>query len=330
MGKINQELTAASGFALDYDEPIPDVVERLEKEHGELGRTLRRIQKISREGSLSEAVRLLKGIRGPLLRHAVEEEARLMNVIMSEAEQDSDRSIGIMRFHRSITAFMDHTLPDLGSLPEPTARREVRVFISDLLKHHREEEELPFPLALKADSIRQSRATSSTRRQQSHPTATEHHSRSGSLKIPDSIVEEHHEIFSQLQRTASKGGGTGREVRKVLSALRPHFEREDVLAMPLLGALRPLSVGESGCDLQQVSTLAERLREEMPQMLSEHESVRLLIRQARNAAAEAKDDEALSILAALEHHAKVEEEVLYPAALLAGVVAKARLEEAVN
>lgn len=310
----------ATGFALNYDEPIPTVVDRLKREHESIDSTLRRIQELSREGSLQDTIRLLIRIKRRLLRHAVEEEARLMQVIMSEVEQESDQSIGIMRFHRNLTDFMNHTLPDLKDLPEATARREVRVFVAELLKHHSEEEELTFPLALKAESLRIKREGGAVTKRRNKQIL---HSGKGSLKIPDSMVEEHQEIFSRLAKVASQGDETGRAVGRLLSVLHPHFEIEDELAMPLLGALLPLSTGQSGIDLIKVIDLGEELQQKLPSMRSEHKKIGALIRMARKQATIAKDAKAISILKVLEHHAKIEEEVLYPAAIVAGKAAKA-------
>jgi len=138
-------------YTLNYDEPIPEVVERLKMEHKEIQTRLSDIYEASEKGDLKSAINSLKEATHMILRHEVEEEARLMRVIMWEVPARSERSISIMREHRNIANFLKYTLFKLTDLPEKVARREIRIFVIDLKKHHAEEEKVVFPLALKAD-----------------------------------------------------------------------------------------------------------------------------------------------------------------------------------
>ncbi len=146
--------------------------------------------------------------------------------------------------------------------------------------------------------------------------------------IPESIREEHEEIFMGLRRQSKGSGKTARAVRELLKVLEPHFEKEDEVAMPLLGAVARISKGETGKGLDEVIMLQERLAGELDSMLSEHRTITRYIDSAKAAAMEEKNAQALAMLGGLEHHAKIEEEVLYPAAMLAGIAAKT-LKEAV-
>ena len=94
----------------------------------------------------------LKVIKPLILRHAVEEEARLMRPIMWEYKNKAEDSIIVLRYHRELVDFFDHKLPNLATLPEHVARREVRIFVKELRKHHQDEERTVFPLALRANS----------------------------------------------------------------------------------------------------------------------------------------------------------------------------------
>lgn len=141
------------------------------------------------------------------------------------------------------------------------------------------------------------------------------------LKSPESLAEEHHELFHKLGKLAAEKGETRREVKELLTVLEPHFEKEEEAAMPLLGALRPLSEGKVVRDPSEVSSLHRKFTSEYPEMLEEHNQVRRLIDNVRNAAKKAQDENALTMMDELEHHAAVEEEVLYPAAMLVGTMA---------
>ncbi len=139
-------------MTLDYNEPLPKVVERLKSEHRELVPKLRRIEQLAESGDMKVVITELKVIKPLILRHAVEEEARLMRPIMWEYKDKADDSIIVLRYHRELVDFLEHKLPNLTSLPEHVARREVGIFVKELRKHHQEEEKTLFPLALKANS----------------------------------------------------------------------------------------------------------------------------------------------------------------------------------
>ncbi|MGP8125869.1 MAG: hemerythrin domain-containing protein [Nitrososphaerales archaeon] len=138
---------------MDYNEPLPKVLERLKKEHRELAEKLLRIEQLAKGGDLKVAITELTVIKPLVLRHAVEEEARLMRPIMWEFAERSEESIIILRYHREIVDFLEHRLPGLATQPEKVARREIGIFVKALRKHHREEEETLFPLASKANSL---------------------------------------------------------------------------------------------------------------------------------------------------------------------------------
>jgi hypothetical protein len=139
-------------MSLNYNEPLPKVVERLKDEHRELVPKLRRIEQLAESGDMKVVVTELKIIKPLILRHAVEEEARLMRPIMWEFKDKAEDSIIVLRYHRELVDFLEHKLDSLATLPEQVARREVGIFVKELRKHHQEEEKTLFPLALKANS----------------------------------------------------------------------------------------------------------------------------------------------------------------------------------
>ena len=140
-------------MTLDYNEPLPKVVERLKSEHRELVPKLLRIEKLAESGDMKVVTTELKVIKPLVLRHAVEEEARLMRPIMWEYKNKAEDSIIVLRYHKELVDFLEHKLPNFASLPENVARREVGIFVKELRKHHQEEEKTLFPLALKANAM---------------------------------------------------------------------------------------------------------------------------------------------------------------------------------
>jgi hemerythrin len=145
------------------------------------------------------------------------------------------------------------------------------------------------------------------------------------LKTPDSMTEEHHELFRKLRELAAGDDQVAGEVRELLKVLEPHFEKEEKLAMPLLGVLKPLSKGEAIKDRSKFTSLHERFLSEYPRMLEEHKRIKRLIEKVRTITKKTNEQRALEVMDELEHHAALEEEVLYPVAVLVLAIANANL-----
>ena len=71
--------------------------------------------------------------------------------------------------------------------------------------------------------------------------------------------------------------------------------------------------------------MTSALRLEMPRMLEEHVRIRAAVAQLRAAAEAAGAEAEVELADELALHARTEEEVLYPAALLVGDLLRARL-----
>ncbi len=142
------------------------------------------------------------------------------------------------------------------------------------------------------------------------------------LTTPKSLEEEHEEIMQSLRRSANLPDRTGKAVKDLLKTLEPHFEKEERVAMPVLGALTQLVSGDKFANLREIAESQGALLQEYENMFQEHAILKRLIEQAEAEAKEEKHDQVADMLGALAHHARVEEEVLYPAALLAGTLAK--------
>ena len=150
------------------------------------------------------------------------------------------------------------------------------------------------------------------------------------MQAPSSLTEEHRELFRELRELASEGGEPGKAVKELLAVLEPHFEKEEEAVMPLLGALRPLSGGKVIRNPSEVKSLHKRFSSDYPKMLKEHAQVKKLIERARTAAAKKGKGRVATVMDELEHHAKVEEEVLYPAAMLVGAFARGKAKAKIS
>lgn len=137
-------------YKLDYKEPIPKVIERLRNEHKSIAPRLSQIKEEADSGNTAVAQSLLSSIKPELLRHIVEEEGRIVRIVMDEARQDSGPTVEITRYHRRVSEFLDLKLPRLLEMPKSRARQEIGDFVVELRKHQEAEERECFPLALRA------------------------------------------------------------------------------------------------------------------------------------------------------------------------------------
>jgi hypothetical protein len=145
------------------------------------------------------------------------------------------------------------------------------------------------------------------------------------FKIPESLALEHEGLHSVLSGALGIEGEVGAAARAVADILHPHFVKENTFAMPPLGLLRALSDGDVAPEMANVLPLVDRLKADMPEMLSEHEAIVSAVQRLLDAAAVSGLDEYVRFADGLKVHAQTEEEVLYPASILVGEYVRMRL-----
>ena len=138
------------------------------------------------------------------------------------------------------------------------------------------------------------------------------------LTIPTAIKAEHRELHAELAQIVTLGGRTGVAAQAVETILHPHFLAEEEFAMPPLGALRAAAAGESVDEVPRIIELSNRLRAELPRMLEEHRGIVHALAGLEQVAEEERQSRALAFAKKLRAHAEMEEEVLYPAAIVVG------------
>ena len=146
------------------------------------------------------------------------------------------------------------------------------------------------------------------------------------LEIPGSLKAEHEELHEELVRATRAGGKTGEAAQVVAKVLHPHFVKEEQLAMPPLGLLGALAAGRMPPNVEEVVKLTNDLKKELPAMLKEHENIVVALDALANAARQENKQAAQQFAEKLKQHAKTEEEVLYPAAILVGEYIKLKLK----
>lgn len=147
------------------------------------------------------------------------------------------------------------------------------------------------------------------------------------LNIPSSLKAEHEELHEELVRATRAGGKTGDAARGVAKVLHPHFVKEEQLAMPPLGLLSELAAGRLPKDTAKIVAMTDKLKNELPAMLKEHEAVVVALDALAKAAQQENKPSALHFAEKLKLHAQTEEQVLYPAAILVGEYIKLKLND---
>jgi hypothetical protein len=145
------------------------------------------------------------------------------------------------------------------------------------------------------------------------------------IQIPESMRAEHAAIHEELVRATKLEGSVGAAARDLAGVLHPHFVREEEIALPPLGLLAPLARGESNAEMRDVLRMTDALRAELPRMLDEHKAISAATIRLREVA-RAESNEVVARLAdQLLLHAKSEEELFYPAAILVGDAVRAQM-----
>jgi len=150
-------------------------------------------------------------------------------------------------------------------------------------------------------------------------------SQKSAITIPQSLRTEHEEIHKALAAATRAPGRVGAAAKELAAVLDPHFERENQIALPPLGLLAPLASGDTPSGLQEALAMTDALRKEMPRMLEEHKRIRAATEKLRTAAREEKASVHEQFTERLAAHARSEEEILYPAAILVGEIIRARM-----
>jgi hemerythrin-like domain-containing protein len=149
-------------YNINFNEPIPQMIERLKQEHVDFESTFKKTEKYIDENEIKEAIKIIHDTSKSIIKHAVEEEARIMRVIMQNAKEESANSIKIMQEHNWVVDFLKHKLQNIENeiknqqypqqLQQQKVKSEINEFIVNLRNHFSEEEQIVFPLALKAYS----------------------------------------------------------------------------------------------------------------------------------------------------------------------------------
>lgn len=147
------------------------------------------------------------------------------------------------------------------------------------------------------------------------------------FEVPKSIKLEHEELHEDLEEATMESGSVGDAAKAVQEVLQPHFLKEEEFALPPLGLLSKLSNGQITSEMKDAIAMADRLKAELNQMLSEHREIVARLKALTEAALKENKLDYVQFAEKLTLHAQTEEEVLYPAAILVGEYLKLQSEK---
>lgn len=126
------------------------------------------------------------------------------------------------------------------------------------------------------------------------------------------------ELKDQLAYAVSLRGRTGDVARELDLKLKEHVRHEDETVTPLLAAFEDLAAGQWPSDAMALGERFRAAERSYPRLISEHGDILAVAGRLREVAGAESEEEVVAMCDKLQCFAKVEEKVLYPAAVIAG------------
>jgi len=149
-------------------------------------------------------------------------------------------------------------------------------------------------------------------------------------KVPSSLVETHKMLRSEIEKGISEGGLLGASAAKLSAQMEPHCEHEEQFGLLPIGVLPELISGEVEDQMDHIAQLSDELQSEMPDLIENHKMINSTLDEMTKAAVQENKPIYLEFVQRMKLHLKEEEEVYYPAALLAGMYIKSKLAKYVQ
>jgi hypothetical protein len=143
--------------------------------------------------------------------------------------------------------------------------------------------------------------------------------------IPISLLEEHAELHTAFETAGRLPGQTGAAARRVIALRTAHVAKEQRVAYPLLRLLPLLEKGKAEPWMAELLPLADELRAALSSLKQEHAAITRALEDLRTEAWAEGHPEYAFLAQRLKHHLRIEEEILYPAALVTAEYVRGRL-----
>lgn len=158
-----------------------------------------------------------------------------------------------------------------------------------------------------------------------HETKTVEGDETMKFIIPESMKIEHEKLHTILAEATKVEGEIGTAAKEVAKVLHGHFVKEEEIAIPPLGLLTEISKGHVTEEMKSVIRMTDQLKAELPQMLEEHKLIVDALNKFKEVAEKMNRKDYVVFTEDLKLHAKTEEEVTYPTAILIGEYLKLKL-----
>jgi regulator of replication initiation timing len=145
------------------------------------------------------------------------------------------------------------------------------------------------------------------------------------IPAPRSLQLEHLELRHFIAKAAHEDGELGEAARLVGRLLEGHTHKEEAFAMPPLSLLAALAAGKLERSMGEILPQAEWLKKNLGELVAEHHAILAALEKLVAAARAANRFDYVEFAEDLMNHARMEEEILYPAAILVGEYLKLRL-----
>jgi hypothetical protein len=136
--------------------------------------------------------------------------------------------------------------------------------------------------------------------------------------IPSSLRGEHRQLHDFLAAAGKEPGELGESARLVARLLEPHMHKEESFALPPLALLPQLARGKLSREMAEVFAYTDWLKAHLEDMLAEHRVIVAALERLIAAAREQGRVEYAEFAQKLVTHTRMEEQVMYPAAILVG------------
>lgn len=138
------------------------------------------------------------------------------------------------------------------------------------------------------------------------------------IQMPRSLRIEHDELHQALAVLVHETGELGDEIRRVARLLEPHERKDQAFALPVLGLIERLARGEIRAEMAQVFPHTDWLKNHAATLLAEHGMILAAVEKMLAAARARQRPDCIDFAERLINHLRLQEEVLYPAAILVG------------
>lgn len=141
---------------------------------------------------------------------------------------------------------------------------------------------------------------------------------SGKPEVPSSIKKEHEYLLDKIHKITLFQDSTGIAAVKLNDLMQHHFKEEEDFVLPPLGLLPLLASGKLPEQSKEVILLTEKLKSQLSHLSVEHQLIKAYMNELMQVATNENHLEIIEFEKELHKHAKTEEEVFFPAAILIG------------